>query len=115
MEIRLERSAGAVVVAPLGRIDSGSSEELEERLQDLLAGGDKRFVLDFAAVDYISSAGLRVLLLLAGKLRSGGALVLCGLGESVREVFDLAGFLPLFVVEPTRDLALSRLPPEGAS
>ena len=59
-----------------------------------------RLVVDFSGVEYISSAGLRVMLILAKRVREQrGALALCGLGDSVRHVFDLAGFLPLFAVE----------------
>jgi anti-anti-sigma factor len=65
--------------------------------------------VDFGGVSYISSAGLRVLLVAAKRLRAGrGTLVLCALGDPVRQVFDLAGFLPLFTVEATRALAVTR-------
>jgi anti-anti-sigma factor len=64
--------------------------------------------VDFSGVEYISSAGLRVLLV-AAKRMGGGGLVLCALTEPVRQVFDLAGFLPLFAVEASRDGALARL------
>jgi len=61
-------------------------------------------------VEYISSAGLRVLLMLAKKLQgTGGRLVLCAMPESVRLVFELAGFLPIFEIEDTRQAAVSRL------
>jgi stage II sporulation protein AA (anti-sigma F factor antagonist) len=61
-------------------------------------------------VDYISSAGLRVFLVLAKRMRDlQGRLVLCAMTEPVRQVFQLAGFLPLFRVEPSQDAALSTL------
>jgi stage II sporulation protein AA (anti-sigma F factor antagonist) len=61
-------------------------------------------------VEYISSAGLRVLLLAAKRLKPPqGALVLCGIAPSVRTVLELAGFMSLFAVEPTRPQALARL------
>lgn len=110
MEIREDRGDGVLVVVPLGRIDSNTSGALEKRLLQHLAGGEKRLVVDLLGVEYISSAGLRVLLLAANKLRPlGGQLVLCSMGQSVREVFELAGFTAVFTIEASRELALARL------
>jgi stage II sporulation protein AA (anti-sigma F factor antagonist) len=110
MEISEERSDDAMVMAPLGRLDSVTSTELEKRVVARIDAGDKRLVLDMAGVEYISSAGLRVLLMAAKRLKEPPAgLVLCGLGPSVRTVLELAGFLPLFVVVPARQDALARL------
>ena len=110
MEIREERQQGVAVVAPVGRVDSTTSAALEQRLMALIAGGERRLVVDFARVDYISSAGLRVMLGLAKKTRdTGGALALCAMGDLVREVFGLAGFLPLFTIEPERGAAVARV------
>lgn len=110
MEIREEQQDTVTVVAPIGRLDSTTSTALDERLASIVAGGARRIVVDFAQVEYISSAGLRVMLVLAKKLRDGrGALALCGMGDTVREVFSLAGFLPLFTIEASRPAALTRL------
>jgi anti-anti-sigma factor len=114
MRIHEEKRDGVLVVAPAGRVDSTSSGELETRLLALLAAGDRRLVVDLADVDYISSAGLRVLLLLAKKVREGGGgLALCAMGHAVRMTFELAGFLPIFEVASTRDEALARLAGRG--
>jgi anti-anti-sigma factor len=110
MEIREEHCDGTLIVAPLGRLDSTSSDELEQRLLRSLEQGERRLLLDFAGVEYISSAGLRVLLMLAKRLQSSrDGLVLCSLGAGVRQVFELAGFIPLFAVEPSRERGLARL------
>ena len=109
MEIGEEQVGGTLVIAPRGRVDSVSSNELERCVVARLDGGARRLVLDLAGVDYISSAGLRVLLLAAKRLKPPqGSLVLCGLGPSVRTVLELAGFTSLFVVEPAREQALAR-------
>jgi anti-anti-sigma factor len=109
MHIQQDRSGGVLVVAPVGRVDSTTSDALEQALRAALDAGDRRVVVDFGGVEYISSVGLRVLLVAAKRLRgTQGVLVLCALGDAVRQVFDLAGFLPLFVIEPTRDVAVSR-------
>jgi anti-anti-sigma factor len=109
MDIQQDKISGVLVIAPSGRIDSTTSDALDQALSGAVDAGERRLVVDFGKVSYISSAGLRVLLMTAKRLRSErGALVLCALGEPVRQVFDLAGFLPLFTVESTRDLALAR-------
>jgi anti-anti-sigma factor len=110
MEIGEERSEGTLVMAPSGRLDSATSGELEKRLVARLDAGERRLVLDMAGVEYISSAGLRVLLMAAKRLKEpAGGLVLCGIGPAVHTVLELAGFLPLFVVVPARQEALARL------
>ena len=97
MDIRQHKHGDAVVVAPVGRIDSTTSDALEKALNAVLDAGERKLVVNFSGVDYISSAGLRVLLVVAKRQRDGrGTLELAALGESVRQVFDLAGFLPLF-------------------
>ncbi len=108
MQIGEERAGGVVVVAVTGRIDSTTSAALDEHLTGVAARGDGRVVVDMTGVDYISSAGLRVMLTLAKRTRQHqGALALCGLGDGVRQVFALAGFLPLFAIEATRELAVA--------
>ena len=103
MTITETREAGVVVVSPQGRIDSTTSAILERHLQGLAAAGETRVVVDFSSVDYISSAGLRVLLALAKRGRDQkGRVALFGLNDSVRQVFELAGFVALFTIAPTR-------------
>jgi anti-anti-sigma factor len=110
MKIEEDRRDGVAVVAPVGRVDSTTSSALERHLSGLVGCGERRIVVDFASVDYISSAGLRVMLGLAKKTREQrGALALCGMGDTVREVFGLAGFLPLFTIESTREAAVARV------
>ena len=110
MQIGEEKKGGALVVAPVGRVDSVSSNELEKVVLSRIDGGERRLVLDLAGVEYISSAGLRVLLIAAKRLKAPpAALVLCGIGPGVRTVLKLAGFLPLFAVEAGREQALARV------
>ena len=110
MQIGEQRTGSALVLFPAGRLDSVTSNELEKHVASRLDAGERRLVVDLAGVEYISSAGLRVLLMAAKRLKEPpAALVLCGLGPSVRTVLELAGFLPLFVIEPGREQALARL------
>ena len=110
MQIVEDKVGEALVIGPVGRVDSVSSAELERVVVARIDAGGRRLVLDLSGVEYISSAGLRVLLMAAKRLKAPpGALVLCGLGPSVRTVLELAGFLPLFAIEPGREQALARV------
>ena len=109
MKLSDDPRGDVLVVRPEGRIDTNTSEELESWLMSRLAGGPRRLVVDMSAVDYISSAGLRVFLMTVKKLRgTGGQLVLGGLNPSVRQIFELAGFLSIFAVEADVDRAVAR-------
>jgi anti-anti-sigma factor len=107
MHISREQQQGIVVVAPRGRVDSTTAAALDAHLIEVSRAAQPRIVVDFSEVDYISSAGLRVMLTLAKRVRDArGALVLCSLGDAVRQVFELAGFLPLFSIEGSREVAV---------
>jgi len=103
-EIRQGDRNGFVVLAPVGRLDTKTAPDLEKKVVELLRSGTRRFVIDFGPTEYVSSAGLRVLLMLAKKLAGGeGRLVMCGMSAAVREVFDIAGFASVFTIVSTLD------------
>jgi len=82
-----------------GRLDAMSAPALETALQTAMDGGASGVVLNLAELDYVSSAGLRVLLATAKKLsRQNGRLVLCGLLPSVHDVFRISGLLNIFPI-----------------
>lgn len=112
MDILEESRDGIVVVSPQGRIDCNTSAKLERKLLALLEPASRGIVIDFTAVDYISSAGLRVVLVLAKRLRGGGvggALVLCQLNELIQEIFKMSGFSKIMAITATRADALAKL------
>jgi anti-anti-sigma factor len=112
MEIGEARQSGVIVLTPHGRIDTTTAGALETRLASALTGASPQLVVDLSGVDYISSAGLRVLLVAARRVQAtGGRLALCSMGQPVRQVFQLAGFLPLFTIQDTRDQAVAGLAP----
>ena len=85
MTLQQETRGDITIFKPSGRVDSASSAGLEQAVLDRLQAGGKRLVFDLSGVDYISSAGLRVILLAGKKLQPvQGALVLCGLRDEVR-------------------------------
>jgi anti-anti-sigma factor len=81
----------ALVLVLQGRVDGVTSAELENKVVSLLNAGHSRLVLDLARVDYVSSAGLRVFLMAAKRLKGHGRIVFAGLQEPVRQVFNLTG------------------------
>lgn len=117
IQIAQELQDGVRILALSGRLDTETAADVELALQDLLAAGERRYLVDLAGIGYVSSAGLRVLLALAKKLDGGkGELKLCGLNASVRQVFDMTGFSKLFAIFPNRDAALgqaTKLKPEA--
>lgn len=109
MEISTRTSNDIHIVAVSGSLDSTTSPAAQKALGDVLAGA-KKVLLDFSALDYISSAGLRVLLGVAKQLRaSGGTLRMFGLNQSVREVFEISGFSSILAVYPSESDALATM------
>jgi len=109
-EITEHRESGIVVLSVTGRLDSSNAGTLEHKMLGLIDGGESRFVVDCAALDYISSAGLRVLLIAAKRLAAtAGVIVLSGLTEQIKEVFDIVGFASIFKIYRTPTDALAAL------
>lgn len=102
-------NAGDVVVAKLaGRLDSLSAPSAEEQLMRLIGSAAPRLAIDLSNLEYISSAGLRVLLLIARKVQQAhGKLALFGLAPGVREVFSISGFDTIFTVRDDADAAIA--------
>jgi len=95
------------VVEMEGNLDTNTSVDAQEQINELISGGAMKLVVDFAAVDFVSSAGLRVLLATAKRLGgSGGSLRICGLNDEVNEVFEISGFSTILDVFPSQDAAL---------
>lgn len=96
------------VLAPFGRLDASTSPAFEQEMLDALDRAPRGLVMDFSALLYVSSAGLRVVLLAAKKAKAaGGLFVLCGLKPTIAEVFKVSGFLSILTVEPDRAAALA--------
>lgn len=97
-----------------GRLDTQASMALEQSFQQLLTQLPAQLVLDFSALDYIASAGLRmVLLALKQSKKQNTETVMCGLQASVAHVLQVSGFLNLVVVYDTCDAAIQALKPQA--
>jgi len=107
MDISRSQQDDVTVVSLGGRFDAQSAGEVDQSLEGILAEGCPKLLVDMSGVDYISSAGLRVLLSTAKKQSAaGGKLILCGLKPYVQEVFEVAGFTTIFQIEPDMATAL---------
>jgi len=108
MQITHEREQEVTVLTLSGRLDTQYASDFETTILDHIGQGARFFLIDCSAVDYMNSAGLKVLLLAAKKLETdGGRIVLCGLMPNVKTVFELTGFDKLFEIRPTRGEARS--------
>ena len=86
MKINAEREDEAIIARPDGRIDGSNAGEFQAALEAVIEEGDRALILDFASVSYISSVGMRVILLTAKTLQGNGSvLVLCSLAAPIRE------------------------------
>lgn len=93
MTITDTKRGNVTVVKVEGRLDSVTAPDFEKRLSELIDGGEKRIAVDCSTLQYVSSAGLRVFLSVAKKLRQAeGKNALGGLVAQVKEIFDIAGF-----------------------
>ena len=110
MSLELETRDGILVLRPVGRLDSNTSPEAERVVVERLEGGCNQVVFDLSDMDYVSSAGLRVILLAGKKLRAQqGKLAIAGMRDTVREVFEMSGFMTLFAVMPSLDAAIEKV------
>ena len=102
---------GPILIAGLsGRIDGTNARQVQTELESALGEDDRQLLLDFADLSYISSAGLRVVLLVARQLdQKGGQLAVCSLSESISEIFKISGFDKIINVHADRPGALGAL------
>lgn len=92
LHIQIEEIGKKVILRIDGRVDAASAPILERKLSQLVDDEHKEVILDFTRVDYLSSAGMRVLLAVTKKLRvHHGTLILFALGEDVAEIIRMAG------------------------
>ena len=98
MNINIEKANGATVMQLEGRIDTTTAPELEKAINN---EGEalKSLVLDFKGVDYISSAGLRVLLSAQKKMNVQGSMELINVSEDVMDILEMTGFADVLVIK----------------
>lgn len=93
-----------------GRIDGTTAPELHEAVEATITTDDTGMVLDFAGVDYVSSAGLRAVLQLAQRLqKQNGEMIVCSLNDMIRGVFEISGFDKIISIQASRGDALAAI------
>ena len=98
----------AVTIKATGRMDAATAPLFEQECMRWVEQGDTNLIVDFSGLEYISSAGLRIILSVGKKLKSqGGSLAFGGMSAMVKEVFDISGFASIFPVHISLEAALA--------
>ena len=98
MTIEKKIENGNVTIKVSGRLDTTTAPELEKTVDSIL-DGTKELVFDMTGLEYISSAGLRVILKAQKAMNAQGSMKLTGVNDSIMEVFDITGFLDILTIE----------------
>lgn len=98
MEIKMNKNDGALEIAVKGRLDTVTTPELEEKLQPEF-GTLKKLTFDFSELDYISSAGLRVLLKAAQSMDDMNDMVVKNANSDIMDIFEVTGFTDILRIE----------------
>jgi anti-sigma B factor antagonist len=119
MECKVRQIANVVLIEVMGRIDHTTAKAFEDALSPHVSGcaaEDKILLLDFSGVTFVSSAGLRVLMIAAKQCRKqNGKMVLAALRPMIQEVFQISRFDSLFELFPTVRAALQAISPAATS
>ena len=98
MTIEKKINNDAVTLIVSGRLDTQTAPELEKELDSVLSGL-KELTFDMTNLEYVSSAGLRVILKAQKAMNAQGSMKLTGVNDSIMEVFDITGFLDILTIE----------------
>ena len=111
IDIGEERNGEVLILVPTGRLDSANAHSFESVVMDHVGNGVRRLIVDFSRLDFVSSSGSRVLLMVAQALKAeAGTLVLCSMKDHIREVFDVSGFSRIIPIRDSREEALTLAP-----
>ena len=108
IEVAEERDSGTLVLLPIGRLDSANARAFESIIMDHISDGEQHLIVDFSRLDFISSSGMRVLLIAAKNLKeSTGELVLCEMQDHIHQVFLISGFDQIIPIRDSRQAAMA--------
>jgi len=107
MELIERKTEKCMIIGIKGRLDTINYSILEKRLTELLDQNIDRILINCAQMDYVSSSGLRILLMALKRITMvKGKFVLCNLQENIREIFEISGFTTIFEIHPNEEDAL---------
>jgi len=110
MEVNEESVGDVYVVTARGRLDANASGPFGQRLQTLISPERPKLLLDFAGIEFVTSAGLRVVLAALKKVKSiKGVFAICGVQEPVREVLEITGLNGMMDIHSERAAALQAM------
>ena len=98
MTIEKNLNGTELTVAIAGRLDTTTAPQLEAELKQSAAGIEK-LVLDFTALEYLSSAGLRVLLSTQKMMNKQGEMIIKNVNDTINEIFEVTGFIDILTIE----------------
>ncbi|MCQ2397857.1 MAG: STAS domain-containing protein [Sphaerochaetaceae bacterium] len=98
MTIEKKKNGEELTVSITGRLDTSTAPELEASVREELSGY-KQLVLDFSNLEYLSSAGLRVILSFQKIMNAHGTMVVRNVNETIKEIFDITGFAEILTIE----------------
>ena len=98
MTIEKNLNGTELTIAITGRLDTTTAPQLEAEFKQSINGVEK-LVLDFAALEYLSSAGLRVILAVQKTMNKQGEMIIRNVNETIREIFELTGFIDILTIE----------------
>ncbi len=110
MELAAHKEKKALVVSAKGRLDAVTAPQFENSLFNFISMGENIFIINFAHLEYISSACVRSILATAKKLKEKkGEILFAGLQDPVKEVFKISGFNSIFRIFSTYEEALKTI------
>ena len=98
MQIAVNKNGTELTISPSGRVDTTTAPQLEEELSKSL-DGISELAFDFGALDYISSAGLRILLSTQKIMNKQGSMKIVNVSETIMEIFEVTGFSDILTIE----------------
>ena len=108
-ELRNDIKGDVLILRFSGRLDAVTTPQIEKQVCQFIEQGQHKLLLDFSGVDYISSAGMRMLLATTKKLKSlSGQMILCSTNANVMDVFKMSGFDHVLQISPNENEALLR-------
>jgi len=99
MEITENKTDKCTVIGIVGRLDTTNYSVLEKKLMELIDAGQVHLLIDLSKMDYVSSSGLRILLMALKRITvAKGKFALCSLQENIKEIFEISGFTNIFEI-----------------
>ena len=107
MEITEKKTDKCTVIGINGRLDTTNYSVLEKKLMELIDTGQVRLLINLSQMDYVSSSGLRILLMALKRITAAkGKFALCSLQENIKEIFEISGFTNIFEIYDVEEAGL---------